>query len=129
MLEDERKQTTTGFLLRALRWFRAQGIAVERVMTDNGSAYRSRLFAKALRLLAIRHIFTRPYTPKTNGKAERFIQTLLREWAYGLAHPSSKARNDDLPRWLDWFNQARPHSALNGLSPLARVNNLMRTHT
>lgn len=129
VLEDERKTTTTGFLLRALRWFRDRGIAVERVMTDNGSAYRSRRFAKALRLLAIRHIFTRPYTPKTNGKAERFIQTLLREWAYGLAHPSSAARNIDLPRWLDWFNRSRPHSALNGLPPLERVKNLMRNHT
>mgnify|MGYP001765404066 CR=1 FL=1 len=128
VLPDERKNTTTGFLLRALRWFRDQGIRTERVMTDNGSAYRSRRFAKALRLLRIRHIFTRPYTPKTNGKAERFIQTLLREWAYGLAHPSSAARNADLPRWLDWFNRSRPHSALNGLSPLSRVNNLMRTH-
>lgn len=129
VLADERKATTTGFLLRALRWFRAQGIGVERVMTDNGSAYRSRRFAKALRLLAIRHIFTRPYTPKTNGKAERFIQTLLREWAYGLAYPTSDARNKDLPRWLDWFNRSRPHSALNGLSPLSRVNNLTRTHS
>jgi transposase InsO family protein len=129
VLADERKQTTTGFLLRALRWFRSQGIRAERVMTDNGSAYRSGRFAKALRLLAIRHIFTRPYTPKTNGKAERFIQTLLREWAYGLAHTSSAARNADLARWLDWFNRARPHSALDGLPPLSRVNNLMRTHT
>jgi transposase InsO family protein len=129
VLGDERRDTTTGFLLRALRWFRDQGIRAERVMTDNGSAYRSGRFAKALRLLAIRHIFTRPYTPKTNGKAERFIQTLLREWAYGLAHPSSAARNADLPRWLDWFNQARPHSALNGLTPLSRVNNLMRSHS
>lgn len=129
VLPDERKNTTTGFLLRALRWFRDQGIRTERVMTDNGSAYRSRRFAKALRLLRIRHIFTRPYTPKTNGKAERFIQTLLREWAYGLAHPSSAARNAHLPRWLDWFNRSRPHSALNGLSPISRVNNLMRTHS
>lgn len=128
VLSDERKHTTTGFLLRALRWFGTQGIKAERVMTDNGSAYRSRRFAKALRLLTIRHIFTRPYTPKTNGKAERFIQTLLREWAYGLAHPSSIARNADLPRWLDWFNTSRPHSALNGLPPATRVNNLMRTH-
>ena len=128
VLGDERKDTTTGFLLRALRWFRSQGIRAERVMTDNGSAYRSRRFAKALRQLSIRHIFTRPYTPKTNGKAERFIQTLLREWAYGLAHPSSNARNQDLPRWLDWFNRSRPHSALNGVPPLVRVNNLMRTH-
>lgn len=129
VLGDERKQTTTGFLLRALRWFRSQGIRAERVMTDNGSAYRSRRFAKALRWLDIRHIFTRPYTPKTNGKAERFIQTLLREWAYGLQHPTSAARNHDLPRWLDWFNRARPHSALNGLSPLARVNDLLRNHS
>jgi transposase InsO family protein len=129
VLGDERKDTTTGFLLRALRWFLAQGIRAERVMTDNGSAYRSRRFAKALRMLAIRHILTRPYTPKTNGKAERFIQTLLREWAYGLAHPSSGARNADLPRWIDWFNRSRPHSALNGLAPLERVNNLARTHT
>jgi len=129
VLADERKTTTTGFLLRALRWFRDQGIRAERVMSDNGSAYRSRRFAKALRWLGIRHIFTRPYTPKTNGKAERFIQTLLREWAYGLAHPSSNARNRDLPRWLDWFNRSRPHSALNGLPPLSRVNDLLRTHS
>jgi transposase InsO family protein len=129
VLADERKHTTTAFLLRALRWFRSHGIRVERVMTDNGSAYRSRRFARSLRLLGIRQIFTRPYTPKTNGKAERFIQTLLREWAYGLAHPSSRSRNADLPRWLDWFNQSRPHSALNGLTPLTRVNNLMRTHS
>jgi hypothetical protein len=129
VLDDERKETTTGFLLRALRWFRNQGIHAERVMTDNGAAYRSRRFAKALRWLGIRHIFTRPYTPKTNGKAERFIQTLLREWAYGLAHPSSAARNADLPRWLDWFNKTRPHSALNGIPPLSKVNNLVRTHS
>lgn len=81
MLGDERKDTTTAFLLRSLRWFRSHGIRVEQMMTDNGSAYRSRRFAKSLQLLVIRHILTRPYAPKTNGKAERFIQTLLREWA------------------------------------------------
>ena len=79
VLEDERTTTTTGFVLRTLRWVREQGIAVERVITDKGSAFRSRRFAQALRLLDIRHIFTRPCTPKTNGKAERFIQTMLRE--------------------------------------------------
>jgi transposase InsO family protein len=128
VLADERRDTTTGFLLRALRWFRAHGIRAERVMTDNGSAYRSRRFAKALRWLRIRHIFTRPYTPKTNGKAERFIQTLLREWAYGLSHPTSDVRNADLPRWIDWFNRSRPHSALNGMPPLSRMNYLARNH-
>jgi transposase InsO family protein len=101
VLPDGRKQTTTAVLLRALRWFLGRGIEVERVMTDNGSADRARRFRKALRWLAIRHIYTRPHTPKTNGKAERFIQTLLREWAYGLEHRSSDARNADLARWLD----------------------------
>lgn len=114
---------------RALRWFRAQGIRAERAMTDHGSADRSRRFAKALRLLTIRHILTRPYTPKTDGKAEKFIQTRLRDRACGLAHPSSNARNADLPRWLDWFNQARPHPALNGLSPASTVNKRMRPHS
>jgi transposase InsO family protein len=129
VLADERKATTTGFLLRALRRFRAQGIGARRVMTDNGSAYRSRRFAKALRLLRVRHIFTRPCTPRTSGKAERFIQTPLREWAYGVPYPSSQARDADLPRWLDGFDRSRPHAARNRLSHLARVNNLMRTHT
>lgn len=129
LLADERKETSTAFLLRALRWFRSHGISAERVMTDNGSAYRYRRFAKALRWLDMRHIFTRPYTPRTNGKAERFIQTLLREWAYRLSHHTPAARNADLPRWLDWFNRSRPHSDLNGLSPLQTVNNLLRTHT
>jgi transposase InsO family protein len=81
VLPDETRRSTTAFLVRALRWFRARGIRVERVMTDNGSGYVARLFRKTLRMLGIRHIRTRPYTPKTNGKAERFIQTLLREWA------------------------------------------------
>jgi transposase InsO family protein len=110
VLADERKATTTGFLLRALRRFRDQGIGARRVMTDNGSACRSRRFAKALRLLAIRHIFTRPCTPRTSGKAERFIQTLMREWACGLPYPSSQARDADLPRWLDGFDRSRPHA-------------------
>ena len=140
VLADERRQTTTGFLLRALRWFRTQGIRAERVMTDNGSACRSRRFARALRLLAIRHIFTRPDIPRTNGKASPSqrprtdgcapldIQTLLPEWADGLRSPSSAARNADLHRWLDWFDRTRPHAALNGLSPIDQMNNLMRMH-
>jgi transposase InsO family protein len=109
---DEPCRSTTAFLVRALRWFRARGIRVERVMTDNGSGYVARLFRKALRMLGIRHIRTRPYTPKTNGKAERFIQTLLREWAYAIPFSSSDARVADLPRWLTWYNQQRPHGSL-----------------
>uniref|UniRef100_UPI0025BF50E4 IS481 family transposase n=1 Tax=Maricaulis sp. TaxID=1486257 RepID=UPI0025BF50E4 len=112
VLADQKRGTTTAFLVRALRWFRTRGITVERVMTDNGSPYVSRLFAKALRWLGIRHIRTRPYTPRTNGKAERFIQTLLREWAYAIPYRSSDSRNRDLARYLDWYNTGRPHYAL-----------------
>jgi transposase InsO family protein len=117
VLPDERRASTTGFLIRALRWFRQHSIKVERVMTDNGSGYVAGLFRKALRLLRIRHIRTRPYTPKTNGKAERFIQTLMREWAYATAFASSAARAADLPRWTDWYNQRRPHVSLGRRSP------------
>lgn len=117
VLPDETRISTTGFLVRALRWFRARGIAVERVMTDNGSGYVAKLFRKVLRLLHIRHIRTRPYTPKTNGKAERFIQTMTREWAYAIPFSSSDARADDLPRWLTWYNHQRPHASLAGRSP------------
>jgi transposase InsO family protein len=118
VLPDERRGATTGFLVRALRWFRAHGIRVERVMTDNGPGYVARLFRKALRMLGIRHIRTRPYTPKTNGKAERFIQTLMREWAYAIPFRSSDTRAADLPRWLLWYNRERPHASLQRRSPL-----------
>ena len=111
VLPDEKRQATTGFLIRALRWFKSQGIRVERVMTDNGPGYIARLFRKACRLLRLRHIRTRPYTPKTNGKAERFIQTLMREWAYALPYPSSDRRAADLPRWLRLYNHERPHAS------------------
>jgi transposase InsO family protein len=119
VLPDERRQSVTGFRVRALRWFKRQGIRVERVMTDNGSGYVSRLFRKVCRLLHLRHIRTRPYTPKTNGKAERFIQTLLREWAYALPYRSSDSRAADLPRWLRHYNQERPHASLARQSPTA----------
>jgi transposase InsO family protein len=117
VLPDERRQSTTGFLVRALRWFRARGVRVERVMTDNGSGYVARLFRKVLRLLGIRHIRTRPYTPKTNGNAERFIQTMLREWAYAIPFQSSDRRAGDLPRWLTWYNERRPHGSLARRTP------------
>ena len=117
VLADERRQSCTGFLVRALRWFKERGVRVERVMSDNGSGYVSRLFAKACRLLHIRHLRTRPYTPRTNGKAERFIQTLLREWAYALPYRSADSRTADLPRWLAWYNTSRPHAGLAGRTP------------
>jgi transposase InsO family protein len=129
VLPDERKESATAFMARALAWFAARGIHVERVMTDNGACYRSRPFGSLLGRRAIRHVRTRPYTPRTNGKAERFIQTLLREWAYGATYATSDARNRDLPRWLDWFNTTRPHSALKGQAPETALNNLMRNHT
>jgi transposase InsO family protein len=129
VLPDERKETATAFLTRALAWFAARGVAVERVMTDNGSCYRAKLFGLALNTRSIRHIRTRPYTPKTNGKAERFIQTLMREWAYAHSYPSADARSADLPRWLDWYNTGRPHSALNASTPASAMNNLMRSHS
>jgi transposase InsO family protein len=118
VLADERRSSTTGLLVRALRWFRARGVRVERVMTDNGSGYVARLFRKALRMLGIRHIRTKPYTPKTNGKAERFIQTLLREWAYAIPFRTSHTRTADLTRWLAWYNQHRPHASLARRSPI-----------
>jgi transposase InsO family protein len=118
VLPDERRTSTTGFLVRALRWFKERGVKVERVMTDNGSGYVARLFQKALRMLTIRHIRTQPYTPKTNGKAERFIQTLMREWAYAIPFRSSDTRAADLSRWLAWYNDKRPHASLAKRSPL-----------
>jgi transposase InsO family protein len=117
ILENEKRTAVTGFLVRTLRWFRNRGIRVERVMTDNGSGYVSRLFAKACRLLRLRHLRTRPYTPKTNGKAERFIQTLLREWAYALPYRNAGSRAAQLPRWLEFYNEQRPHAGLGGRSP------------
>jgi transposase InsO family protein len=117
ILPDEKRASAIGFLIRMLRYFRSQGVAVERVMTDNGSAYKSHRFRKALRLLKIKHIRTRPYTPRTNGKAERFIQTCLREWAYVKAYPSSKRRNAALPTFINRYNRKRPHASLNGKSP------------
>ena len=129
VLPDEKRGSAVAFLIRAVRWFRERGVRIERVMTDNGSCYISKRFRKAVRWLGARHIRTRPYTPKTNGKAERFIQTLLREWAYAIPYNTSEARKRDLPRWLDWYNRKRSHSALKGQSPAVAMNNLMRTHT
>ena len=125
ILPDEKRVSAIAFLIRALRFYRSCGVKVERVMTDNGSAYKSHRFRKALRLLKIKHIRTRPYTPRTNGKAERFIQTLLREWAYVKSYPSSKQRNAALPAFIDHYNRRRPHASL-GAKPPAEALTLKR---
>ena len=134
VLRDERSATAIGFLRRAAAWYRKHGITVERVMTDNGSCYVSFDFRRACAELGARHIRTRPYRPQTNGKAERFIQTLLREWAYAMPFATSNARTQALPRWLSFYNRHRPHSGLNGKSPWERlrtgpVNNLVSLHS
>jgi transposase InsO family protein len=104
ILHDEKRSSCLRFLFNALRFFRGLGVRVERVMTDNGSSFRSHRYAKALRRLKIKHLRTRPYTPKTNGKAERFVQTSLREWAYATAYSSSEERAAELPIWLHRYN-------------------------
>jgi transposase InsO family protein len=110
VLEDEKGVTTAAFLRRAAAWFAAQRVTIERVMTDNGSAYVSKIFAVAVAEIRARHILTQPYTPRTNGKAERFIQTLMREWAYARPFASSYRRRAALPAWLRRYNERRPHT-------------------
>jgi len=125
ILPSEGQADTTAFLQRALAWLARHGVSVQRVMTDNGSAYRSRLFANALHQAGARHVRTRPYTPRTNGKAERFIQTSLREWAYARPYRSSDERSQAIGRWIDAYNLTRPHAGIGGLTPWQRVNNLL----
>jgi len=132
VLPDERQGTTTGFLERAVAWYARQDIATQRILTDNGNPYRSHRFAAACRRLGIRHSFTRPYRPQTNGKAERLIQTLLREWAYRFPYRSSKQRRRRLTRYMHFYNCHRMHQSLGGLPPLSRlphVNNVLRMHS
>ena len=131
VLRDEGGVTTTKFLWRARAWFRRHGIHVRRVLTDNGAGYIADRFARLCRSAGLRHRRTRPYTPRTNGKAERFIQTLLREWAYRRAYPSSHQRTEALPAWLYYYNWERGHGALHGRPPiscLATPNNLVAVH-
>ena len=125
VLPSERKEDTTAFLERAIAWLARHGVSVQRVMTDNGSAYRSKFFAKALQTAGARHVRTRPYTPRTNGKAERFIQTSLREWAYGRPYACSDDRAKAIGPWTNAYNLARPHSGIKGLTPWQRMNNLL----
>jgi transposase InsO family protein len=128
VLADERAVTAISFLRRALAWFGAQGVRVERVMTDNGSAYRSHAHRAACALLGLRHSRTKPRRPRTNGKAERFIQTLLSGWAYGRLYASSHARAEALPLWLKYYNYTRPHGSLGHQPPGSRLNNVSRNY-
>jgi len=122
-------QDAAGFLERALAWYARLGVRVERVMTDNGSAYVSKLFAKTIQTAGVRHIRTRPFRPRTNGKAERFIQTSLREWAYVRPYISSAQRTAAVGSWTDAYNLQRPHAGIGGLSPWQRLNNLLGNDT
>jgi transposase InsO family protein len=132
VLPDEKATTAVAFLRRALAFYARHGITVEQLITDNGSAYISLAHAAACRLLGIRHLRTRPYRPQTNGKAERFIRTLLGSWAYGAIYRSSNERTHALDGWLWHYNHQRRHSALSHKTPIARLNertNLLRTYS
>jgi transposase InsO family protein len=124
VLADEKATTAVGFLRRAVKHYAAYGITIERLITDNGSAYISTAHASACRALRIRHLRTRPYRPQTNGKAERFIRTMLAGWAYGAIYRSSAERNAALAGWLDFYNRRRPHGTLSHKPPIARLNEL-----
>jgi transposase InsO family protein len=132
IMSNEKKRSAIAFLKAALAYYASLGIAIERVMTDNGSCYKSFAFRKACKRLGLRHIRTKPYTPKTNGKAERFIQTCLREWAYAMAYENSRQRQDRLPTWLHRYNWHRPHAGIDDKTPISRLglteNNVLRFH-
>src|SRR3954465_5894774 len=132
VMKDERKASAVAFLKAAVAYYASLGVTIERVMTDNGSCYKSFAFSKACKKLGLKHIRTRPYTPKTNGKAERFIQTSLREWAYARAYNTSDERTAELPRWLHRYNWHRPHGGIKSQTPISRLgltgNNLLRLH-
>jgi transposase InsO family protein/transposase-like protein len=124
VLPHEDGLACAAFLRRALRWYAEQGLVVERVLTDNAGAYRSRAWRGVREAHGVGQRFTRPYTPRTNGKAERFIQMLLRQWAYAWTYPSSAHRTRALAGWLRWYNRRRPHGSLGGLPPISRVSHL-----
>src|SRR6266581_4360330 len=123
--DDEKAETVTGFVERALAFFAEHGITAKRLMTDNGFSYvKNRSLRELLARNGIRHLTTQPYRPRTNGKVERFHQTMAREWAYGLSYRSHRQRNQALPHWLDHYNTRRPHSSLGGRPPISRVHNV-----
>jgi transposase InsO family protein len=121
VLPDETAATSIGFLERAVAWFAERGVTIERVMTDNGAPYKSHAWASWCANHDVRHLLTRPYRPRTNGKAERFIQTMLREWAYAATYQSSRHRCGALPAWLSYYNSRRPHSALGHKTPASII--------
>jgi transposase InsO family protein len=133
VMKTERKACAIAFLKAAVAYYASLAITVERIMTDNGSCYRSRRFRNTCRRLGLKHIFTRPYTPRTNGKAERFIQTALREWAYARAYDTSQQRAAELPYWTHRYNWHRPHGSIGAVPPISTLgltgNNLLRLHT
>ena len=132
VMKNERKGCAVSFLKAAIAYYASLGVKVERVMTDNGSCYKSFAFRRACKRLGLKHLRTKPYTPKTNGKAERFIQTSLREWAYARAYNTSRERAAELPRWLHSYNWHRPHGSIGSMPPISRLgltgNNLLRLH-
>jgi transposase InsO family protein len=132
ILPDEKAASAVAFLSAAVAYYKSLGVTVARVMTDNGSCYKAFAFRDACRGLGLKHVRTKPYTPKTNGKAERFIQTALREWAYAQAYPTSDRRADELPIWLHRYNWHRPHGGIKSKTPISRLalteDNLLRLH-
>jgi transposase InsO family protein len=133
VMSSERRQSAVAFLRQAVAYYDSLGVKIERVMTDNGSCYKSFAFRRACKRLGLKHIRTKPYTPKTNGKAERFIQTSLREWAYAMAYPNSRERKAELPFWLHRYNWHRPHAGIDDRTPISRLglteNNVPRLHS
>jgi transposase InsO family protein len=133
VMPSEKKGSAIAFLNVAIAYYESLGVKVERVMTDNGSCYKSFAFRRTCKRLGLRHIRTKPYTPRTNGKAERFIQTSLREWAYAQAYQNSRERKAELPSWLHRYNWHRPHTGIDGKTPISRLglteNNVLRLHS
>ena len=133
MKRDERRDSAIAFLRATVVYFAGLGVTIRRILTDNGSAFRSKRFARACQRLGLKHSFTRPYRPQTNGKAERFIQSALREWAYGIAYGRSSERTTMLKRWTHHYNWHRPHQGIGGHAPISRLNqsrnNLLTVHT
>ena len=133
ILPDEKAESAVSFLKAAVAYYKSLGVTVTRVMTDNGSCYKAFDFRDACQEIGLKHKRTKPYTPKTNGKAERFIQTALREWAYAQAYPTSDRRAEELPYWLHRYNWHRPHGGIKSQTPISRLglteDNLLRLHS